>query len=424
MHAGEPHVVVVGAGFGGLYAALALKRAAVRVTVIDRRNHHLFLPLLYQVATAGLNPGDIAAPIRHVLRRQRNASVVMAEVTGVDPQRRVVQVEGSRSIGYDYLVLAAGSVTSYFGHDEWSAVSTPMLTLDDALEVRRRVLLSYERAEWEPDEERRRRLLTFVVVGGGPTGVELAGAVAEMARHALARDFRRIDPLSTRVILLEAGDRILSAMPPHLSDKAMGSLAALGVTVCTRAAAEKVDEEGVVAGGRRIPAATVLWAAGVSASPLARSLGAPLHRGRVLVQPGLNLAEHPEIYVIGDMAAVRRGEGLVPWLCPAAKQQGRHAASNIARAVAGRPPRPFRYRDHGTLATIGRSAAVADFGRVTLSGFAAWAAWLTIHIFFLIGFRNRFLVLFQWAWAYLTYERGARLVTGETRARRGADGAP
>ena len=408
----RPHVLVLGGGFGGLHAARALSHAAVSVTVVDRRNHHLFLPLLYQVATAGLNPGDIARPIRRILRDQSNATVLLAEASRIEPaQRRVVLTDGE--LHYDYLIVATGARPSYFGHDDWAAHATGLGGLEDAMQIRRRLVLSYEAAERERDPDRRARFLTFVVVGGGPTGVELAGAISEMARKAMAREFRRIDPHDTRVILIEAGERVLLAFPPALSHRAEESLRRLGVDVRTGTSVDHVDDTGVMIGDERVEAATVVWGAGVSGSPLAAGLGGEMTRsGRVLVAQDLSLPAHPEIFVIGDIAAVRYGEGLVPGLAPAAIQMGRHAAANVIRRAQGRPTLPFGYRDWGTLATIGRSSAVAVIGRFRLSGFIAWIAWLTIHIYFLIGFRNRFIVLFQWAWAYWTYERGARLVTG------------
>lgn len=408
----RPHIVIVGAGFAGLYAARALRRAPASVTVVDRRNHHLFLPLLYQVATAGLNPSDIAAPIRRVLRHQANTQVRLGEVIRVHPAERSVEMSDGSRLSYDILVLAAGSTVSYFGHDAWSRHAPPLLSLEDAVDIRERLLLAYEKAEWEKDPERRAGLMTIVIVGGGPTGVELAGAVAEMTRRTMWGDFRAIDPRSSRVILIEGGARVLEAFPPELSARGEESLRRLGVDVRTRVMVTGVDEGGVQAGAERIPAGTVMWAAGVAASPLAQSVGAPLQRGRVLVDPDLTVPGHPELYVVGDLAAVRRGDRFVPWLAPAAIQQGRHAARNILRGLRGRPREPFHYRDRGTLATIGRSAAVADFGRIRISGLPAWVAWLMVHIFFLIGFRNRLLVLFQWAWAYWTWDRGARLVTG------------
>ena len=404
--------MILGGGFGGLYAARALRHAPVRVTLIDRRNHHLFQPLLYQVATAALNPSDIAHPIRRILRRQRNASVVLAEARAIDAAgRRVILADGE--VSYDFLVVATGATHSYFGHDDWAASAPGLKTLEDALEIRRRVLLAFEAAERETDPVRRSALLTFVVVGGGPTGVELAGALGEIARHVLASDFRRIDPRDARVILLEAGPRILPAFTPDLSEKAVRQIARLGVEVRTGAAVTGIDRDGVALGDRRIEARTVLWAAGVAASPLARSLGAPLDgAGRVLVNPDLTVPGAASVFVIGDLAALVRDGRPVPGVAPAAIQEGRHAAANILRSLRGRPLEPFRYHDKGSLATIGRAAGVADFGRIRLSGFPAWLAWLVVHIFFLIGFRNRFLVLFEWAWVYFTYDRGARLITG------------
>ncbi|HEY6003021.1 MAG TPA: NAD(P)/FAD-dependent oxidoreductase [Anaeromyxobacter sp.] len=409
----SPHVVIVGAGFAGLEAARALRRAPVRVTVVDRRNHHLFQPLLYQVATAALNPADIAAPIRHVLRRQRNAEVVLGAVETVDPARRVVRLEDGVEISYDFLVLATGATHSYLGHAEWAPLAPGLKTIEDAVEIRRRVLLAFELAEREGDEAARRALLTFVVVGAGPTGVELAGALAEIATRTLTRDFRHIHPESARVVVVEAAPRVLPAYPEKLSAAAREQLARLGVEVRTGAKVTAIDEGGVSVGEERVEARTVLWAAGVAASPLARSLGAPLDRaGRVQVRPDLSVPGHPEIYVTGDLAAVEdRGGGLVPGVAPAAIQAGRHAARAIAGAVRGEAIPPFRYRDKGMLATIGRAAAVARIGRLQFSGLAAWLAWLLVHIFFLIGFRNRVAVILEWAWSYLTFKRGARLIT-------------
>jgi NADH dehydrogenase len=412
---GGHHVVIVGGGFGGLYAARALRRAPVRVTVVDRRNHHTFQPLLYQVATAGLNPSDIAMPIRRVLRKQRNATVLLAEVAAIDPARKRVVFEDG-ALGYDTLILASGATHSYFGHDAWAPLAPGLKTLEDALEIRRRVLLAYEAAERETDPARKKAWMTFIVVGGGPTGVELAGALAEIARHSLSHEFRRIDPSTAAVILLEGTGHVLPSYVPELGDRARAQLERLGVTVRTDALVTQIDQEGVSIGDERIASRTVLWAAGVAASPLGRSLGAPLDRaGRVLVQPDLTVPGHEDIYVIGDLASLKQEGGApVPGVAPAAIQEALHTARNIMRSLEGEPRLPFRYRDKGSLATIGRAAGVADFGRLKLSGFIAWIAWLTIHIFFLIGFRNRFVVLFEWAWSYLTYERGARLITGVT----------
>jgi NADH dehydrogenase len=408
---GPRQVVIVGGGFGGLYAAKALRRAPVKVILLDRRNHHLFQPLLYQVATAALNPSDIADPIRHVLRSQDNAEVLLAEAVAVDPTaKRVLLRDGE--VAYDYLILATGATHSYFGRTEWERVAPGLKTIEDALAIRRRVLLAYEKAEREQTPEAQRHWLTFVIVGAGPTGVELAGALAEISRRTLARDFRHIDPRGARVVLLEGTSRVLPPYPKELSEAARRQLEALGVEVRLGAQVTGIDEEGVWVGAERIQSRTVLWAAGVAASPLARSLGVPLDRaGRVVVESDLTVPGHPEIQVIGDLAAFEQEGHLVPGIAPAAIQEGRHAAANIVRAVGGLPLLPFRYRDKGTLATIGRAAAVADLGRIRLTGLIAWLAWLVVHIYFLIGFRNRLLVLVQWAWSYATSERGARLIT-------------
>jgi len=413
---GEHHVVIVGGGFAGLYAAKALRKAPVRITLLDRHNHHTFQPLLYQVATGGLNPSDIASPIRRVLRDQKNARVLLADVTGIDAEAKEVVFRGGR-IGYDTLILAAGATHSYFGHNEWSSHAPGLKSIEDALDIRRRIFLAYEEAEHTTDAADRRALMTFVVVGAGPTGVELAGALAEIATHTLLHDFRRIDPAEARVILLEGAKNVLPVYKPPLCDKAKRQLERLGVEVRTGALVTGIDEGGVWLGEERIPARTVLWGAGVAASPLARSLGAPLDKaGRVLVEADLTVPGRPDIYVIGDLASLMQDGSPVPGVAPAAIQEGRHAAMNVVRSLRGQDRRPFRYVDKGSLATIGRAAAVADFGAFTLSGFFAWIAWFAIHIFFLIGFRNRFVVLFQWGWSYLTYDRGARLITGDTPA--------
>jgi NADH dehydrogenase len=408
---GLPEVVIVGGGFAGLQAASALARAPVHVTLLDRRNHHVFQPLLYQVATAGLSAPDIAAPIRRILRRQRNAEVLLAEVVAVDTDARQLRLADGGRLAYDRLILATGASHSYFGHDEWAPFAPGLKSLEDALEIRRRILLAFERAEREADPGARQPWLTFVVVGAGPTGVELAGTLAEIARHTLASEFRHIDPRSARIVLLEGAERVLPPYPPDLSERAARQLAGLGVEVRTRALVTEVDAEGVRVGGERLAARTVLWAAGVAASPLGRSLGAPVDRaGRVRVQPDLTVPGHPEVFVVGDLAAVEQDGRPVPGVAPAANQMGRHAAHNVLRSLRGEPPLPFRYVDKGSLATIGRRAAVALIKGVRLSGFVAWIAWLGIHIFFLIGFRNRFVVLFEWAWAYFTYQRSARLI--------------
>ncbi|MCA1579868.1 MAG: NAD(P)/FAD-dependent oxidoreductase [Acidobacteria bacterium] len=409
----DPRVIVIGAGFGGLTAARALDGAPVRVTVVDRRNHHLFQPLLYQVATAVVSPGDIAYPIRAILRHQRNAEVLLADAVSIEPDSREVVLADGR-LPYDYLIVATGARHSYFGRDDWEPFAPGLKSLEDALEIRREILLAFERAEREPDPEKRKRLLTFVVVGAGPTGVELSGAIAEISREVLVRDFRAIDPREARIVLVEAGPRILPAYTPETSTKAQAVLTRKGVEVRTGHAVEDIRENEVRVAGESLAAGTVLWAAGVAASPLARSLGVPLDRaGRVLVEPDLTIPGHPEISVIGDLAAfLHQGGTLLPGTSPAAIQQGRHAAKNIVLARSGQPLRAFHFRDKGSMAVIGRAQAVAEIAGVRLSGLAAWLVWCFVHIFFLIGFRNRFVVMFEWAWAYLTDQRGARLITG------------
>jgi NADH dehydrogenase len=408
-----PRVVIVGAGFAGLTAARALRGVRARVTVIDRRNHHLFQPLLYEVATAALSPGDISAPIRNVLRRQLNVEVVLGEVVGFDLAARRVRLADGSEFPYDHLIVGTGATHSYFGRDDWAPLAPGLKTIEDAVEIRRRVLLAFERAEREPDPAERQALLTFVVVGGGPTGVELTGALAEIARHTLASDFRHIDPESARVVLIESLPHVLPPYAPSLQESARRQLTRLGVEVRTGARVTEIDADGVTAGGERIPSRTVLWGAGVAASRLGRALGAKVDRtGHVEVLPDLTLPGRPEVAVVGDLAAVRQADGsLVPGVAPAAIQEGRHAARNVRRALAGAPPVPFRYVDKGMLATIGRAAGVADIRGLRFSGLAAWVLWLCVHVFFLIGFRNRVAVLLQWAWSYVTWRRGARLIT-------------
>jgi NADH dehydrogenase len=424
--------VIIGGGFGGLDAARALAGAPVRVTLIDRHNYHLFQPLLYQVATASLSPGDIASPIRWVLRRQRNVTVLLAAAEAIDARARRVllnpgpvlsQHEASRSIPYDYLILATGAAHAYFGHPEWAARAPGLKTLDDALEIRRQVLLAFEAAEREADEVAQRRLLSFVIVGGGPTGVELAGALAEIARQSLRKDFRNIRPESARILLLEGGPHILGTFPEPLRHRARQSLTHLGVEVLTNSLVTVVDNEGVLwrpatAAGdgppERIRAQTVLWAAGVAASPLAASLGVPLDRaGRVLAEPTLAVPGLGEIFVAGDVCALQQDGRLLPGVAQVAMQEGAHAARNVMRMIRGVPLEPFRYRDYGNMAVIGRGSAVADIGPLETSGFMAWVIWIFLHIFWLIGFRNRFAVMGEWAWAYVTLQRRVRLITGE-----------
>jgi len=405
----SPRVLILGGGFGGLYAARSLAGAPVEITLVDRHNYHLFQPLLYQVASAALNPSDIASPIRSILARQRNVEVILGEATSIDTEKRQVTLADGQ-LSYDYLIVATGATHSYFGHPEWAQNAPGLKTIEDALEIRRRVLLAFEHAERESDPIAQRAWLTFVVVGGGPTGVELAGALSEIARQTMIRDFRHIDPANARVILVEGRDRVLPPYPPALSIKAQRQLEHLGVEVLTNGVVTDLNDHEVRIGDTSIAAKTVLWAAGVQASPLAKSLGAPLDRaGRVIVEPDMTIPGHPEVFVIGDLSAVPD----VPGVAPAAIQEGTYAAKTIEGTLAGKPRKPFHYWNKGSLATIGRAAAVADLGFIKLSGFLAWIAWLTIHIFFLIGFRNRFLVITQWAWAYLTYQRGARLITNQ-----------
>ena len=410
----RPRIVIVGAGFGGLSAAHALGGAAADVTVIDRRNYHLFQPLLYQVATAGLSPAQIASPIRAILRRAANVRVVLGKVTGIDKERRVVQLD-DRDVPYDQLVLATGARHAYFGHDEWERVAPGLKKIDDATAIRRRILTAFENAESAETQEARRRFLTFVVIGGGPTGVEMAGAIAELAHVALRHDFRTIDPREARVVLVESGPRVLAAFPTALSRAAQAALQRLHVEVRLGMPVSNCDESGVTIGEEHLPAATIIWAAGVAASAAGHWLGVGKDRiGRVPVGPDLTLAAHPEIFVIGDTASATGKDGKpLPGLAPVAKQQGAYVARVLRARLAGRPaPPPFRYRDYGTMATIGRQSAVADFGWLRLDGTLAWLLWGLIHISFLIGFRNRLVVMLDWLWSYVTFQSGARLITG------------
>jgi NADH:ubiquinone reductase (H+-translocating) len=409
-------VVIVGAGFGGLTAARKLARSKVAITIVDSRNYHTFQPLLYQVATAGLSPGNIAAPIRWVVRRRANIEVLLGEVEDFDVERKVVKLP-DLELPYDYLIVATGAGDAYFGHDEWEPFAPGLKTIEDALEIRRRVLLAFELAERQAAAGQAVMPLNFIIVGGGPTGVELAGTLAEISRHVLAHEFRSIRPHTTRIVLLEGGPRILPAYAADLSRSAEEQLRNLGVEVHTSAMVTKIEPAAVWMGQTRLDAAVILWAAGVSASPLGRRLGVPVDRaGRVLIRPDLSVPGHPEIFVIGDLAALRREDGqMLPGVAPVAIQEGTAAARNIERDLGRKPRQVFHYFDKGSLATIGRSAAVAQFGKVHISGFLAWLSWLFIHVFFLIGFRNRVMVLLEWAWSYFTYERGARLITGDQR---------
>lgn len=413
MKQSRPHVVIVGGGFAGLWATRALAKAPVRITLVDRRNHHLFQPLLYQVATAGLSAPDIAAPLRHILRGQDNVEVRLAEVERIAPHDKRISLGDAGSLDFDYLLLASGATHAYFGHDEWAEHAPGLKTLDDALHLRRHLLVAFERAEAEPDPARRAAWLSFAIVGGGPTGVELAGTLAEIARHTLKNEFRNIDPSDARVRLIEAGPRVLASFPEDLSERARRQLERLGVEVITGMPVTAIREDGYQLGDAFVPARTIVWAAGVAASPLARSLGVPLDRaGRVLVQPDLSVPGFPDLFIGGDLAAVQSDGRPVPGVAPAAKQMGRHIAAAIRARISGDTPVPFRYRDFGNLATIGRMAAVVHFGKLKLSGLLAWWFWLAAHVFFLIGFRNRVIVLLNWAWAYWSYQRGARIIFG------------
>jgi NADH dehydrogenase len=414
-------VVIIGGGFGGLWAVRQLAQAPVEITLIDRSNHHLFQPLLYQVATAGLAAPSIAAPLRYILRKQRNVTVLMGEVTRIDTAARRVHV-GDREVGYDYLLVASGATHAYFGHDEWERFAPGLKNLDDAFVIRRRILEAFERAEASGCETDRDACLTFAVIGGGPTGVELAGTLAEIARHTLANEFRHIDPRQARVLLIEAGPRVLATFSEDLSNKARAQLERLGVEVFTGTPVTDIGEGYVVAGGQRIAARTVLWAAGVAASPLGRQLGVELDRaGRVPVQPDLSVPGHAEIFVAGDLATLQQDGKPVPGVAPAAKQMGACAARNMLARIAGRATTPFRYKDWGALATIGRHSAVAQLPRQRLSGILAWWFWLLLHIYFLIGFRSRLIVLINWAWAYFTYARGARIIHNSERDNHGSE---
>lgn len=409
----RPRVVIVGAGFAGLYAARSLRSARVDVIVIDRRNHHVFQPFLYQVATAALNPSDIAAPIRRILRRQKNASVILGEATSVDlAQKRLILSDGD--VPYDYLIVASGATTHYFGHPDWVPYAPGLKDIEDALEIRRKIFFAFEAAEKETDPVKQSHWLTFVVVGGGPTGVELAGALAEISRHTLAKDFRNIDPASARILLIEAADRLLGQFDQRLSLRARQSLEKLGVEVLTGTTVQTISAGSVTTATGVIESETVIWAAGVRASGLGATLQTPVDRsGRVQVSEDLSLPGYPEVFVIGDLAHLTSNGDPVPGVAPAAIQMGIHAARNLVASLDARQRSPFRYRDKGMLAAIGRASAVASLPHLKIWGFLAWITWLAVHIFYLIGFRNRLLVIIQWAWAYATYDRGARLITGD-----------
>jgi NADH dehydrogenase len=409
-------LIVIGGGFGGLWAVRGLARADLDITLIDRCNHHLFQPLLYQVATAGLSAPAIAAPLRHILRRQKNVTVLMDEVVAIEPSARQVRTRAGDALAYDYLLVASGATHAYFGNDQWAAHAPGLKTLEDAMQIRGRVLGAFEQAERCSDADERAAWLTFVVVGGGPTGVELAGTLAEIARHTLHDEFRRSDPAKARILLVEAGPRVLSSFEEKMSAKARTQLERLGVDVRLGTPVKDIDASGVQIGSEHLPARTVLWAAGVAASELGAMLGAPIDRvGRVLVEPNLSLAQFPEVFVAGDLASVQQGGKPVPGIAPGAKQMGSYVASVLKARLRGKPEPSFRYRDYGALATIGRAAAVIQMGPLRLSGRPAWWMWLGAHVFFLIGFRNRLIVLIDWAWAYFTYERYARIIFGTGR---------
>ena len=403
-------IVIVGGGFGGLYAAQALARADAQVTLVDRRNHHLFSPLLYQVATAGLSAPDIATPIRSILRRQRNTTILLANVLAIDPANRVVTTDRG-PLAYDALILAPGSTHSYFGHDDWAANAPGLKDVEDAFEIRRRILIAFENAEQEPDEGRRRAWLTFAIVGAGPTGVELAGALEEIAKRTLAKDFRNFDPASARVVLIDAAPRVLATFSEHLSRLAHATLEKRGVEILLNRRVTGIDAAGVAMGDVRIEARTVLWAAGVASSPLGAQLGAPLDRaGRVLVASDLSVPGHPELFVVGDLCAFMQDGEWLPGVAQPAMQEGRHAARNAQSVLRGEPTRPFRYLDKGIMATIGRAAAVARVGKFEFGGLLAWLIWVFIHVWYLIGFRNRLVVMLEWAWAYFSFARNARVI--------------
>ncbi len=411
----QSHVVIIGGGFGGLSAARVLQGTDTRVTLVDRRNHHLFQPLLYQVATATLSPGDIAAPIRWILRKAHNVRVLLAEAQRIDVARRRVELDDGGALEYDHLIVATGASHAYFGHPEWEQYAPGLKTLEDAIGVRRRVLLAFERAERETDPTRQRELLTFVLVGGGPTGVELAGTLAEIARQTLRDEYQSIDTSLARIVLVEAGPDILPTFPPHLRAAARASLLRLGVEVREGSRVTSIDARGVNLGPERLDAGTVLWAAGVAASPLVATLGVPIdHAGRVIVQPDLSIPGHPEVFVAGDAAAFLHQDGKpLPGVAQTAMQGAAHAARNVLRRLRGEPTTPFVYKDKGSMAIVGRGSAIADLGFARFSGLLAWLAWLFLHIFMLIGFRNRVLVLVQWAGSYLTFQRSVRLITDE-----------
>jgi NADH dehydrogenase len=422
--AGVPHVVIIGGGFGGLAAARALRRVPVRITLIDRQNYHLFQPLLYQVAGAVLSPADIAAPIRGILGKQRNVGVRLANVERIDVEHKAVVLHDGAQVAYDHLIVAAGARSHYFGHDDWRRVAPTLKTLEDALDVRQRVLTAFEKAEWAERDAERRELLTFVVIGGGPTGVELAGTLAELAKHTLVREFRNIDSRTARVLLVEGGPTVLNGFPAKLQERALRDLRDLGVEVRLGQPVEAITDHSLVVAGDRIAAGTVLWAAGVQPVPLGATLGAPLDRGRVRVEQDLSLPGHPEVMVIGDLAYFAGDDGKpLPGIAPVAIQMGQHTARNIARLLQQQPPLPFRYRDRGTMATIGRRRAVAWIGGRQFSGWLAWLAWLFVHLMAIVGFRSRLMVLLEWAWSYMTSQRQARLIRRE-RAGEGGKGAP